>query len=188
MAKRRRKTKLDKTTQMLITFGVIAAVALSQTTIFLVIGMLPTIVAWLADRSKKRTLVLTVGAMNLAGCSPFLIQLWSKGHTLDLSLSIISDPFTVVVMYSAAGIGYIIDWALSGIVAKIMIERARGRVKAIKERQADLIERWGREVTGEIPIDPYGFPIKAETPEADGAETSDKNEEDKAEEPAKTDG
>jgi hypothetical protein len=62
-------------------------------------------------------------------------------------------------MYSAAGIGYMIDWALSGIVATIMIQRSSGRLKAIRTRQDEMVERWGREVTGEMVLDSEGFPL-----------------------------
>lgn len=145
--------------QLLSLFAFITAVVFMPTTILLFIGMLPTLVAGLVDRTGKGTKALTVGSMNLAGCAPFLFDLWKRGQTADNALMIITDPRTIIVVYCAAGIGYLIDWAMSGIVATIMIQRSGFRLKEIKNRQATLVERWGPEVTGNMPLDAEGFPL-----------------------------
>ena len=167
---RRKKRRGGVHGQILGLFAFITAVVFMPTTIMLFLGMLPTLVAGLVDRSGRGTKALTVGSMNLAGCTPFLLDLWTTGHTAENALSIISDPRTVIVIYCAAGIGYLIDWAMSGIVATIMIQRSGFRLKEIKRRQAELVERWGQEVTGTLPLDAYGFPIeKADERSADQA-------------------
>ncbi len=145
---------------MLSAIGFIAMIVFLPTTIFLFFAMMPTLVAGLVDRGGKGTRALTVGSMNLAGCTPFLLELWTSGHTAENALTIISNPRTVVVIYCAAGIGYLIDWAMSGIVATVMIQRSGARLKDIKKRQTDLVERWGQEVTGLLPLDAYGFPFE----------------------------
>ncbi len=151
--------------QIIMIFGLLAAVLFMPTTILLVVGMLPTVVAALIDR-KGGARAITVGALNLCGCVPFLMDLWTKGHTTELAVSLIKDPLTIIVMYAAAGIGYMIDWALSGIVATILVQRSTSRMEAIRKRQAELVERWGREVTGELPLDAEGFPVDELPPEA----------------------
>lgn len=154
--------------------GLIMALVFMPTTVFLFLAMLPTIVAGVIDRTGKGTMALTVGSMNLAGTTPFLLDLWTSGHTIPDALELISDPRTVIVIYCAAGMGYLIDWVLSGMVAAIMVQHAGLRLKSIKKRQADLVERWGREVTGEVPLDVFGFPIEKKTnfgPEKGSSET-----------------
>ena len=154
--------------QIMMIFGLLAAVLFMPTTILLVVGMLPTVVAALIDR-KGGARAITVGALNLCGCIPFLMDLWTKGHTTELAVSLITDPLTIIVMYAAAGIGYMIDWALSGIVATILVQRSTSRMEAIRKRQAELVERWGKEVTGELPLDAEGFPVDEQPPEASKA-------------------
>lgn len=151
--------------QVIMIFGLLAAVLFMPTTILLVVGMLPTVVAALIDR-KGGARAITVGALNLCGCIPFLMDLWTKGHTSALSVSLITDPLTIIVMYAAAGIGYMIDWALSGIVATILVQRSTSRLEAVRKRQADLVARWGKEVTGELPLDAEGFPVDDQPAEA----------------------
>lgn len=170
---RRRKSK-GAGAQLLGLFSLVAAVVFMPTTILLFFGMLPTLVAGLVDRTGKGTKALTVGSMNLAGCTPFLFDLWTKGHTAENALAIISDPRTIIVIYCAAGIGYLIDWAMSGIVATIMIQRSASRLKEIKKRQAALVERWGPEVTGTVPLDAYGFPVEKQD-ESGNAKASPKS-------------
>jgi hypothetical protein len=58
-------------------------------------------------------------------------------------------------------VGWIIDWATAGMVATIMQQSGVRRLADIKARQAALVERWGPEVTGDLPLDPYGFPVEA---------------------------
>lgn len=158
--KKKRKRRGGWSAQLLGLFAFITAIVFMPTTIMLFLGMLPTLVAGLVDRSGKGTKALTVGSMNLAGCTPFLLDLWTTGHTAENAMAIISDPRTIIVIYCAAGIGYLIDWAMSGIVATVMIQRSGFRLKDIKKRQAALVEKWGQEVTGVLPLDAYGFPIE----------------------------
>lgn len=175
--KPKKKSRIGRRARLFLVMGCLAAAALLASTVLLLVGMLPTLVALVADRSKRRTLVLTVGSMNLAGCAPFLIDLWAKGHTVDVALSLVADPLTVIVMYCAAGAGYIIDWAMSGIVGIVMVQRAGQRVKEIENQHAGLVERWGREVTGEIPVDSYGFPLKDEAEDAPEEGKAEKGQE-----------
>lgn len=146
---------------LLAVSGLATAFVFMPTTVMMCIAMLPTGAAWLSDRIRGETRALTVGAMNMAGTTPFLLDLWSSGHNLDSALDIITEPRTIIVIYSAAGVGWIIDWAVSGIVATVLQQGGVRRMKDIKERQAALVERWGPEVTGDLPLDAYGFPVEA---------------------------
>lgn len=150
--------------QIIMIFGFLAAVLFMPTTILLVIGMLPTVVAALVDR-RGGARAITVGSLNLCGCMPFLLDLWMTDHTTAVALGIIKNPSTIIVMYSAAGIGYLIDFALSGIVATIIVQRSTARLETIRKKQEELVTRWGKEVTGEMPLDAEGFPLEESMPE-----------------------
>ncbi|MCB9990814.1 MAG: hypothetical protein H6867_05475 [Rhodospirillales bacterium] len=170
--KRRKSRKMGWKGQLLGIVGLLTAIVFMPTTIVLMMGMIPTVVAAVIDRSGKGTKALTVGAMNLAGCTPFLIKLWSTGHTSEMAVSLITDPRTMSIMFAAAGIGYLVDWAMSGIVGTLMLQRSTGRIVDIKKKQEALIERWGQEVAGEMPLDAYGFPL--EVPEEQKQKKKDK--------------
>lgn len=140
-------------------FILVMAVVFMPTTIILFFGMLPTVVAAVIDRTKTGSRALTVGSMNLAGCTPFLFDLWMTGHDTAHALEIISDPLTIIVIYCASAVGYVIDWSMAGLVAALLVQRSRARLQDIDRHQARLIERWGPEVVGDIPLDEYGFPL-----------------------------
>lgn len=156
----KKKKKASAPDRILLVIFLITAVVFVPTTFMLFIGLMPTIVARLVDRTKERTKVLTVGFMNFAGCAPFWLQMVRDGHTLEVALNIMTQPSTVVVMYSAALAGYLIEWAMTGVFASLMVQKGQKRLEDIKNLQAELVKRWGVEVTGEIPLDAQGFPIE----------------------------
>lgn len=159
MAKKKKKKSLGAAGQLLLVVLVICGVLFAPTTILLLFGMLPAIVAGFVDRSEERVRGITVGCMNLAGCFPFLLELWTSEHEIAQALRILAEPGTWVVMYAAAGVGYCMEWAMAGAAAIYMTEMAQNRLKTIEKQQEKYIDRWGREVTGDIPLDSQGFPL-----------------------------
>ncbi len=153
---------------LLVVFSVVAFV-IQATTVMLVIGMLPTLVARFVDRSKEKTKVLTVGFMNFAGVFPFWFEMVEKGHKVENAIDIISNPSVIVVMYGAACLGYIVEWGVIHLTAAAMVQRAKSRMDAIRKAQEDLVRRFGPEVTGDLPLDQNGFPIDA--PKTDATKT-----------------
>lgn len=149
----------------LIGFLILSAVFL-PTAVLLFISLLPMFAAFFVDRTRKKLKAVTVGAMNMAGCMPFLMELWTTDHTLEQTFNIIFDPMTIIVIYAAAGVGYLIDWTMSSLVAGIVYQNALARKKVILERQAELVERWGVEVNGTIPLDQEGFPLPGSSQKA----------------------
>lgn len=161
MAKKKKKSGMTMGGRVLLVCGLLMAIVFLPSTFLLMIGMMPTPFAFLVDRSEKKSKVIAVGAINLVGCAPFLFDLWTNGNNFDASFAIVSNPKAIIVMYSAAAVGYMVSWAMTGIVSSILFQRGQARAKAIEKRQAELVERWGREVTGEIPLDEFGFPLDA---------------------------
>lgn len=167
MAKRKRR-KVGWKGQILLIVSLLVCILFSALAIILAIGMIPTIVAAIVDRTEGKMRAVTVGAINFAGCTPFMIEVFKKGNTMDVAIAYIVQPRTIVVMYFAAAMGYLIDWAMTGIVSSIMVQKTKRRLKDIEKTKKELIERWGPEVTGTIPLDEYGFPKPA--PNAKGEE------------------
>lgn len=155
------KKSMGWRSRLLLCVMMLTSIAALPTTIIFFIGMLPTVMSRFTNKGAKSTRVLTVGFMNFAACFPFWFQLMRKGHNFSNAVDIITDPLTIVIMYGGAVMGYMIEWALAGFVAGLMVSRGKARLEKIKEIQAELVDRWGPEVSGDLPLDINGFPIDA---------------------------
>ncbi len=121
-------------------------VTIWSTAILIIPGMLPTFVALITGKDREKTLALTMGATNFAGCLPFVLQLWSMGQNLDNALKIMRDPMTWLVMLSSAGVGYAIYTVVPGMVATIMAGSAGGKITQLQKNLAELKAVWGDDV------------------------------------------
>ncbi len=152
MAKSKKKTKnnnqvLGAKYYLLLTFVVLACLSSLPTAIMFMIGMLPTMGAAFISQGPQRSRVITVGALNFVGCLPFLLRLWSSGVGYEQAMGMVFDPVVVIIIYSVAAAGYVVDWILSTYIASFLRRRAMRRLQVISEKQAKLRERWGKEVT-----------------------------------------
>lgn len=127
-------------------FGVFAL----PTLILLLIGMAPTLVAYfIMDRHPSKFITRAVGYLNFAGCLPYAIDLWRGGSgfwDFENLLLIISNPFSLLVMYSSAAVGWAILFAAPPVVASYLAVTSDMKEKNLKARQKELIANWGRNV------------------------------------------
>lgn len=128
-------------------------------TILIGVGMLPTFVSYIVEKKATKMRVLTIGAMNFAGFSPFFIELLFSKRNFDDAFSIISDPMNIIIMYVAAAVGYMIDWAATTLLNNILYDRGVKRKKYIENRQKEFTDRWGEKVKGTMKLDEDGFPF-----------------------------
>ncbi len=142
----------------LVVLAVIAILFWSSS-LLIIIGMIPTFVAWVLDKSYQKSKTLTIGALNFAGCFPYLVDIWKAAEPMAQSLRSITDPVTIIVIYSAALLGYIINYFTVIAVSSHISEKAKKRILAIEKEKAELEKRWGKKVSGDMPLDHRGFPI-----------------------------
>jgi len=170
-AKKQRNSGWGK--QLLYIVSLLAAIVFMPSAIVMLFGMMPTIISAVFDVDKRKTKALTVGPVNFVGCTYFLLYLWDTGRSIENAVLIVTNPVSVVVMWGTASIGYMIYWAMSGIVGTVVAETAKGRAVSIKKSQEKMVERWGAEVTGELELDAYGFSVKKLVDDVDDDESLD---------------
>jgi hypothetical protein len=136
----------------LITATVIIITALAMVAlplcILVVAGCLPTIVAVLVDRHRRRYLARTVGAMNLAGVLPGAIKMWMVGITFHSLMQVINSPVSWLVMYGGAAAGWALYFIVPPIVTMVLEVNSDDTKRRLEARAKALIEEWGDEVTG----------------------------------------
>ncbi len=150
--------------RLMLAVFIVASVVFLPVTLLLFVGMMPSVMARMVDKSRERTKVLTVGFMNFAGCYPFLYELVETGIKMEAALGILSQPQTIVMIYGCALLGYCIEWLVTNMVAGLMVQKGRTRLETIKKTQESLVRQWGAEVSGDIPLDQYGFPMEPSEP------------------------
>lgn len=153
------QSKMSFRSRLLMVFILIIGAVFLPVTVVLILGMLPSVIAFMIDMTRSKSLALTVMLMNFITCFPFLMEVASGPLDLSVAYRILMEPVDIVIMFSGAAAGYFLDWSMAGISNVIMVSRAHNRLDQIDKRQKELIRRWGKEVTGEIELDPDGFPI-----------------------------
>lgn len=157
----KKKGKMSFQSVISLTFLAVVALIFSASSVLLFFGMMPTICAFMADRTVKKSQAMTVAAMNLAGCSPFLLKLWLSPYAndLDVAFDIIKDAKHITIIYGMAMCGYAISFAVSGVVSTFLFERGKKKMKRIEAQKKAIQDRWGIEVTGTVEMDEHGFAI-----------------------------
>ena len=118
-----------------------------STFLILIFGMLPTWVSFLTDRSPDKYASFCIGGMNFSGTFPFLMDLWMGEHTLSQAYDIMTDVFSLGIMYSAAAFGWLMFTFIPPVVGAFLTVLAQRRVAALRNEQRLLIEEWGEAVT-----------------------------------------
>ena len=113
------------------------------TMVVLALGMLPTLVALIIDRTKQKSTTFCVGSINFIGVFPFIIGLWTDINTFDTALNVVSDIFNLLVMYSAAAFGWFLFLTMPPIISSFVIVLQQRKVAQLRGEQKDLIEEWG---------------------------------------------
>jgi hypothetical protein len=135
-----------------ITFAVLLVTALAMSAlplcILVVAGCLPTIVAVLVDRHRRRYLARTVGTMNLVGVLPGALKMWMIGISFHSLLQVINSPYSWLVMYGGAAAGWMLYFLVPPIVAMVFQVNVDETQRRLEARAKALVEEWGEEVTG----------------------------------------
>ena len=116
------------------------------TVIVLSIGMLPTIVARISDRSDHHYSTLCVGGLNMAGVYPYLITIWFENHTIRGAMDLMSDIFVLVVMYGSATFGWLLYQTIPPVIAAFLNVMAERRVAVLRANQTKIIDEWDEKV------------------------------------------
>ncbi len=137
---------------VMILMGIMAPFIL-PTLALIMAGMLPTVVAIFVDQDREKSSTAAIGAMNCAGLTPFIIDLWVSGQSMDNVVRLLSESSTWLVMLGAAGIGQLIVFAVPQALATLTLARAETRLKTLKANLEQLKTVWGPDVATTRPIE-----------------------------------
>ena len=133
--------------------AIILVVLFFDSVIVLGVGMIPSGVAFLIDRTRRKHAARTVAWMNLAGCLVVILELWTGGGSIALALELLVEPLNWVIMFGAAAFGWVIYFPLPPIVAGYLTLSQEMKLKELAKKQKALEKEWGKDVRRSAPLD-----------------------------------
>jgi hypothetical protein len=147
-AKGARRAGGARSVGLLLTLGSTAILVMSPASfVLLLVGFLPTVVACVIDREPGLPLAVSVGAMNSVGVLFFAVDLWMGPQSLGAAFALITDVFTLLVMYAAAAMGWIIYLGMPPVAATYLSVSQELRAQKLARHQESLIKEWGDSVS-----------------------------------------
>ncbi len=124
-----------------------------------VVGLAPTLAAWLVDQHRFRSLRLsTIFTFNATGVVPYLVTVWGSGKGFSAALGTLSDIYSWLVMYGTAALGLAALWLGPQIASTIRQMMAGDRARRLGKVRRQMIGEWGGEIAGEGAKDLPDFP------------------------------
>jgi hypothetical protein len=123
------------------------------TIVLCIIGLLPTIVAFCVDRDREHSSATAIGAMNCAGLTPFVIDLWIRGQTMGNAFHILGDANSWLIILGASAIGQMIVAVVPQALATLTLAHCELRIKTLKQNLEQLKNSWGPDVGTTKPLD-----------------------------------
>ncbi|MCP5367960.1 MAG: hypothetical protein H6907_03580 [Hyphomicrobiales bacterium] len=112
------------------------------------VGMLPTIVAFLVDRTRQKHAAFCVGGMNFCGVFPYVLDLWDMGAGMHDVMEILANVFTLFTICAAAAVGWVMYTVIPPVVTTVTGILNQRRIAALRRRQKQIVAEWGDGVAG----------------------------------------
>ena len=117
-----------------------------QVFILLALGLSPTVVAFIVDKSKKKYAAFSVGGMNIAGVTPALFELIKGKNNVSAAMDILTSPFDLTIMFAGAAFGWVLYMVIPPVVSGLLTVIANYRISQLRTEQKKLIKEWGEGV------------------------------------------
>ncbi len=132
---------------LLLSLAVFFGLMFLPSVFYLLVAMLPTLAAYLMDKTPEKYEWICVGGLNFAGSSPGLVALWSSRHTMEGAITQIADILNIMTAYGAAGVGWLLFVGLPPIIGVFVQMSSQRRIAVLQATQTRLIQIWGKEVS-----------------------------------------
>jgi uncharacterized membrane protein len=131
---------------ILAILAIAGALTLQTIMIFVLIGLLPSIVAYIVDKTDNRSVFQTVFCCNLAGVLPYVAQLLIAHAGAAQTFMLMGDPLPWLSVYSAAALGWILVGAMPLLLRGILGLIYEREATQLAKMQAQLVKDWGEDV------------------------------------------
>ena len=141
--------KVGKMTYIGIMIAVIMLIIfLKSAFILILLGCLPAVVAFYADKSEDKMAVCTVASCNIAGVLPYVTELTMEGNTLNNLSHYFSNANVWFMMYGMAALGYALVAFCPLMYQHTMRLINSSLVFQLEQKREALVKEWGEDIRG----------------------------------------
>ncbi|MDX2112231.1 MAG: hypothetical protein SFW63_00640 [Alphaproteobacteria bacterium] len=135
----------------LIVSSLVGIVVLKFGFIFILIAILPSIVAYFIDRDAYKSAFRVVLLCNLCAMIPYLMPMLSAAARMQPYdvMALMSDPIVWLVVYSGAAVGWSLIFLCSYIARFLVILYCEYQISRLDRFQKKLVIEWGERVKQE---------------------------------------
>lgn len=133
---------------LMLIVGAALVVLLQFGFIFLLLALLPSVVAFYIDHDAGKPTFKTVFACNLAATLPSLAPMLDAGikfRHYDTSLTL-SNPSTWLIVYSGAAAGWCLIYLCRYVARFTVMLLYEYNISMLEGQQKRLIEEWGQQI------------------------------------------
>lgn len=116
--------------------------------IFLLLALMPSIVAYYTDPHPRKTSFKIVFAGNVSAAMPTLMPMIKAGlnmHPVDV-VSVVQDPAVWMFIYLGAAAGWALIYLCKFIARFVVTMSFEYSIKSLENEQQMLVEEWGQDV------------------------------------------
>jgi hypothetical protein len=145
----KRKKKGGKKT---LSYLLMAILIISMTVVmeagflFILFGVLPTIIAFYADTTEERLGAATIACCNLSGVLPYVMPLQESNNSWAMLTQFLSDPMVWLHMYGMAGLGYILIRICPTLYRLGLHAIHTSLAFQVQQHQENMVKEWGEDI------------------------------------------
>jgi hypothetical protein len=117
--------------------------------LFVMFGMLPTIIAYYADTTEERFGAVTIACCNLSGVLPYVMTLHGASNSWGMLTQFLSDPMIWLHMYGMAAAGYVLIRICPTLYRVGMHVVNSSLAFQVQQQQENLVKEWGEGIRAE---------------------------------------
>ena len=103
----------------------------------------PGLVVYAIERQNSKPLASSMLLFGLATTFMPLRVLWEAGHSMELGVTMLTDPGRVGLAWVAAGLGWFLEESAQIIARQYTDMAGRHRIAALQKERAQLVDEWG---------------------------------------------
>ncbi len=133
-------------TVMMLTICLPLAFFLKSAFVFIMFGMMPTLVAYYVDTSKEKMLFRVVALCNVSGVLPYAVKMIMQHSDATVFQHYFLDIKVWFVMYASAALGWLMVKYLPALIQSLLEISNQQRINSIEKMNHQLVEEWGPDI------------------------------------------